>query len=204
RPAGRAVGCGLAAAACPPGGSPDGNGTGGKPAEGGGRAGARKHIRSLGVERQPPHEQLPGGVNLEAEEIEPRGAEGGLVAQHRGGPLRGSPQAGDDERHAGGDLQRPCAARDHFPRFPLARQRAGVGSSFGAERSRSELGNAAKSGNAEEGAGGRGNRPGQPRREGIQSQRVKAARLSWIRRILLVSAVLVLPGIKRVVYEFRG
>ena len=44
----------------------------------------REHLGRLRVERQPPREQLPGRVDRQAEQHEPRCAEGRLIGQHGG------------------------------------------------------------------------------------------------------------------------
>ena len=59
-------------------------------------AGTRKHAGCLGVEAEPPGEQLPGRVDLHAKEIDPRRPERGLVAQHGRRPLRRRHQADAD------------------------------------------------------------------------------------------------------------
>src|SRR5262249_2011645 len=111
RPAGRAVGCGLSATAPPPGGSPDADRARGETPPGGNPAAAAAHVGCLRVERQPPNEQLPWGVNFEAEEIDPGCPEGRLVAEHGGGPLRGRPQAGDHQDATAADLHQSYAGR---------------------------------------------------------------------------------------------
>ena len=113
RPAGRAVGRGLALEAGPPGGSPDGDGTAGNSPERSNDAGARKHVGGLRIERQPPDEQFPGCVNLEPEEFDHGGAERRLIAEHGGRPLRRRPHANGDEEQCGADLKANDPSRRH-------------------------------------------------------------------------------------------
>ena len=111
RPAGRAVGCCLLLAAGPPGGSPDRDGTAGEAAERGKGAGAREHVRRLGVERQPPDEQLPRRIDFQPDGIDPRWAECRLMSKHGGGPLRRSPQAHHDSECGDAKLQSVSSER---------------------------------------------------------------------------------------------
>ena len=113
RPAGRAIGRGLALEAGPPGGSPDGDGTAGNTPERSNDASARKHVGCLRIERQPPHEQLPGCINLEPEEIDHGGAERRLMAEHGGRPLRRRPYANDNEEQRGANLKANDPCRRH-------------------------------------------------------------------------------------------
>ena len=123
RPASRAIGDVLALMAGPPGGSPDGDETAGETPERGNGACACKHVRRLRVERQPPDEQLPGRVELDPKEIDPRGPQRRLVAQHGGGPLRGGGQA----RHHQSDGDQTLRERDYgaraWTRAPFEREK---------------------------------------------------------------------------------
>ncbi len=51
----------------------------------------------LAVERQPPGEEFPRRIDLDAEKLDPGCAERRLMAEHVGGPLRAGPQASDGE-----------------------------------------------------------------------------------------------------------
>jgi len=133
RPAGRAVGRGARPAACPPGGSPDGKYPAQHPAEGGDGTGGGKDIRRLGVEREPPGEELPGRIELDDGKIDEGRPKGGLVGQHAGRPLRGSPQAGDAQEDGDGALKQNGASRLHFPWVPLGSMDALDGDQLGGE-----------------------------------------------------------------------
>jgi hypothetical protein len=88
----------------PPSGSPDGDEAGGGGAERGQRPGAGKDAGRLGAEGQPPGEDLPGGIELEAEEIEPRRPQRRVVGEPGGGPLR---RRGERGEHDGGSKKGP-------------------------------------------------------------------------------------------------
>jgi hypothetical protein len=88
----------------PPGGSPDGDEAGHDAAERGQRPGAGEDAGRLGAEGQPPGENLPGGVELEAEEIEPRRSQCRVVGKQRRRPLRGRDECGKHDR---GGEERP-------------------------------------------------------------------------------------------------
>ena len=97
----------------PPGGSPDGDETAGETPERGNGAGACKHVGRLRVERQPPDEQLPGRVDLDPEEIDPRGPKRSLVAQHGGGPLRRGGEACNHQSDGDQTLRERDTERGH-------------------------------------------------------------------------------------------
>ncbi len=121
RPAGRAVGCGLLLAAGPPGGSPERDQAGGNSPECRNGAGTRKHAGCLAVERQPPGEQFPRRVELEAREIDPGCPERRLVAEHRRRPLR----RGDETSQRDGDGQQTLTdggTEGRHDRWPFARR----------------------------------------------------------------------------------
>ena len=118
RPAGRAVRTEVVTTARPPGGSPYGDGARQDPPEGGERAGACEDLWRLGVIRQPPREQLPGRVELEAKQVDCRRAERRLERQHRRRPLRGRGEAQEGGSSGEGDLGGGEAERGHGI-FPL-------------------------------------------------------------------------------------
>jgi hypothetical protein len=68
RPAGRAVRGGDTGTTGPPGGSPDGE----RAAQDSEGTGAGKDAGCLGVEGEPPGEELPGRVELQPKEVEKR------------------------------------------------------------------------------------------------------------------------------------
>jgi hypothetical protein len=103
----------------PPGGSPDGESAAQHAAQGGKGTGREEDARCLGVEREPPGEELPGRVELEDAEVGERGPEGRLMAEHRGRPLRRCPQAGETQESGDGALEHDGSGRNHCPRSPL-------------------------------------------------------------------------------------
>src|SRR5581483_12305435 len=104
RPAGRAVRTQLGTTARPPGGSPYGDGACQDPPEGGERAGACEHLWRLAVVGQPPREQLPGRVELEAKQVDGRRSERRLERQHRRRPLCRGGEAQEGGSSGEGDL----------------------------------------------------------------------------------------------------
>src|SRR5574339_235732 len=103
----------------PPGGSPDGEGAAQHAAQGGKGTVREEDARCLGVEREPPGEELPGRVELDDAEIDERRPEGRLVSKHRGRPLRPRPQAGEAQEGGDDALERDSSSRNHCPRSPL-------------------------------------------------------------------------------------
>ena len=99
----------------PPGGSPDGKSAAQHTAQGGNGTGREEDARCLGVEREPPGEELPGRVDLDDAEIEERGPEGRLVPKHRGRPLRRRPQAGEAQESGDDALERDGSGGNHCP-----------------------------------------------------------------------------------------
>ncbi len=57
-----------------------------------------KHMRCVGVIREPPPEQVVGPVDWLTEQSEPGFAEFGLIAERRSGPLRSRPDAEQDNK----------------------------------------------------------------------------------------------------------
>ena len=84
------------------------------PAERGKGAGAREHVWRLGVERQPPDEQLPRRIDFQPDSIDPRRPECGLMSKHGGGPLRRCPQAHHDRQGGDAKLQSVSSERHHW------------------------------------------------------------------------------------------
>src|SRR3546814_18712053 len=90
----------------------------------------RSDVRRIGVEKEPPLEQLPRVVDRRAKEIEPRRAKTYLITKGRSCPLCGAPHSGDHDAEYHGNLTEqhvrtlPLPASD-FPR-PHCVQRPAV------------------------------------------------------------------------------
>src|SRR3546814_15295322 len=64
----------------------------------------RSDVRRIGVEKEPPLEQLPRVVDRRAKEIEPRRAKTYLITKGRSCPLCGAPHSGDHDAEYHGNL----------------------------------------------------------------------------------------------------
>ena len=84
---------------------------GAMPPASGKETGAAEHVGCLCVEGEPPGEQLPGRVDLDADEIDPRRAQRRLMPEHARRPLRCRPHEAECQDHSGDGLQNETAAR---------------------------------------------------------------------------------------------
>src|SRR3546814_8984127 len=94
-PAGRAVGRDQTRLARAPDGHAYGDHHGHQAASARDGATNVKDVRRIGVEKEPPLEQLPRVVDRRAKEIEPRRAKTYLLTKGRSCPLCGAPHSGD-------------------------------------------------------------------------------------------------------------
>src|SRR5690606_13816721 len=86
----------MALLACPPQRTDDRGGAPQEPARSCQHPRLIKNLRRIGLVVVPPEEELPWAVDRYAEQDGPRRTKLGLIAEHRGRPLRCRPQAEDD------------------------------------------------------------------------------------------------------------
>src|SRR3546814_17698865 len=82
----------------------------------------RSDVRRIGVEKEPPLEQLPRVVDRRAKAIEPRRAKTYLITKGRSCPLCGAPHSGDHDAEYHGNLTEQPVRPLHVPAsdFPCA------------------------------------------------------------------------------------
>ena len=118
-PVRRAVGRHELRLASPPNGAHDRGRSGEHSASPSDRPTGREDLRGVGLVGVPPLEEPPGVVDRNVVEDEPGCPEAHLVAERRGGPLRGVPDAGQDDPEDDQDLADENLGRGHAEIPPL-------------------------------------------------------------------------------------
>ncbi len=113
RPARRSVGRDLALLACAPERTADRRAAADEAARRRERAGLVEDLRRVSLKMIPPRKEIPRPIDRQRAEPEPWRAEFGLIAEHRGSPLRRGPDAEDHDREYDQNLADEQFGRGH-------------------------------------------------------------------------------------------